>query len=84
MLDTREEHKETQHEDYSSQIYKTKRATRHDEETKTDGWRNKGRNINEMTNDDAAQQTKHEQANVSDPRAPNVQSWHVREGVGVA
>ena len=70
MLDTREEHKETQHENYSSQIYKTKRATRRDREHKTDGWRNKVRNIDEMANHNVAQEKKHEHANASAPRAP--------------
>ena len=40
--------------------------------------------MNEMTNDNVAQQTKHEQANVSDPRAPKAQCWDMRERVGVA
>ena len=51
---------------------------------KSNGWRNQVRNINEMTNDNVAQQKKHEQANVSDPRAPKAQWWHMREGVGLA
>ena len=54
------------------------------EKNKNDGWRSKFRNINEMTNDHVAQQTKREQANISGPRAPNVQCWHALDEVGVA
>ena len=35
-----------------------------------------------MANSNVTHQTKHEQANASDPRAPQIQCWHAREGAG--